>query len=111
MRRALMAILLGSLLGCGSNEVNDAVELCRKAIDSQTADQAGAADTRAMQQAASLGEDGVITIKAFIRFRAGTSDEGTQPFTCMVSTRNEKGEYSPGIIRLEIDPLGFRKTS
>lgn len=111
MRKAVLAVLLGSLAACGGGEVGEAVELCRKAVDQRLTDQAAEFDTKAMKKAATIAEDGTITINAHIRFRVGTSDEGTQPFSCVVSTKNEKGEYDPRLIRMEIDPLGFRKTS
>lgn len=110
MRRAVLAVLLGGLAGCGGGEVGEAVELCRKAVNARLTDQAAEFDTSAMQKAATIADDGTITIREHIRFRTGTSDEGTQPFSCVVSTKNEKGEYDPRLIRMEIDPLGFKKT-
>lgn len=110
MRWVGLTAVLATLAACGGGEVGDAVAACKQAVESRVAEQMGQVDTGDMEAKAAKAADGNITITSLITFRAGTSDEGTQPYTCTVSTKNEKGEYELRIIGVQIDPLGYKKT-
>lgn len=111
MRWILMVMSLGVLTGCGGGELGDAVEMCRKEVQSRVTEAAAETDPKAMRASAQTAEDGVITFKSLITYRAGTSDQATQPFTCVVATKDDKGQYAPRVIQVHIDPLGYKRSS
>lgn len=110
MRWLGMMVVIALLGGCGSSEVGDAVDICKREVDSRIADQMGQVDAKDMKSKAEVSADGTIVITSVITYRAGTSDEGTQPYTCKVSTKNANGEYEPRVIDVQIDPLGYKKS-
>lgn len=111
MRWLGLTAMLALLTACGGGEVGDAVSSCKQEIEARIADQMGQVDTSDMEAKATKSADGTIVISSLITFRAGTSDEGTQPYTCTVATKNDRGEYEPRVIGVQIDPLGFKKSN
>jgi len=101
MRQTLSAVGLAGVLalaGCAGGHGPE-VELCKTEVLVRVASQLGDVDAKDMAKNVSTLADGSIEIRSKIIYRAGSSDESTQDFTCTMA--KEGGEVR--LLNIQID--------
>lgn len=104
----LLLPMLAPLAGCSSAELQDAVASCNSLIANRYAEQMGQVDVDDMLRNTQSRADGTVSVTSTITFRAGTSSEHSQRYTCNVAIHDQAGNYQPRVIGLQIDPVAMK---